>query len=88
MKSQNNVVVVVDNGFVFWGDLRVVDDMCEISNGYNLRRFGTTRGLGQLALEGPTKETQADKITVVRVCKTRVTFVMECGDAMLKLRNT
>lgn len=88
MKSQNNVVVVVDNGFVFWGDLRVVEDMCEISNGYNLRRFGTTRGLGQLAIEGPTIETQADKITVIHVLKTRVVFVMECNDAMLKLRKS
>jgi hypothetical protein len=86
MKSQDNAIVVVDNGFVFWGDLRVVDDMCEISNGYNLRRFGTTRGLGQLALEGPTKETKVDRITVVRVPKNRVVFVVECGDAMLKLR--
>jgi hypothetical protein len=88
MKSQNNVIVVVDNGFVFWGDLHVNGDNCEISNGYNLRRFGTTRGLGQLAIEGPTAETQADKVSLIRVLKTRVVFVMECSDAMLKLRKT
>jgi hypothetical protein len=87
MKSQNNVIVVVDNGFVFWGDMHVDGDNCKISEGYNLRRFGTTRGLGQLAIEGPTAETQADKVFLIHVLKTRVVFVMECSDAMLKLRN-
>ena len=87
MKPQENVIVVVDNGFVFWGDLATDGDACEISNGYSLRRFGTKRGLGQLAIEGPQKETQADKVSLIRIQKNRVVFIMECSDAMLKLRN-
>lgn len=87
MKPQENVIVVVDNGFVFWGDLSISKDVYEISNGFNLRRFGTTRGLGQLALEGPTKETQADRVPLICIQQQRVVFVMECSDAMLKLRN-
>ena len=49
-------IVVVDRGFVYVGDVRCGPEWCIITNARNIRCWGTTRGLGQLALEGPTKE--------------------------------
>jgi small nuclear ribonucleoprotein (snRNP)-like protein len=77
MKSADSVIVVLDNGFVFYGDLQVVDDTCTLHNASNIRKYGTTRGLGQLAIEGPTKQTVLDKVTSLTFEKARVVFVME-----------
>ncbi len=55
-------IIVCDRGFVLAGvvsqgpnPLTIVIDKCQC-----VRRWGTTRGLGQLALEGPTSETVLD----------------------------
>lgn len=56
-------IVVLDKGFVYAGI--VYDDggpFIEIQNTVNIRRFGTTAGLGELGLKGPTSETQLDPV--------------------------
>jgi hypothetical protein len=34
---------------------------CVLHNASNIRRWGTTKGLGEIALGGPTKDTVLDK---------------------------
>ena len=70
-------IVVVDRGFVYVGDVRCGPEWCIITNARNIRCWGTTRGLGQLALEGPTKETKLDQITTVRVPMRTVISVID-----------
>ena len=36
-------------------------NMCKLHNASVIRRWGTTRGLGQLASDGPTNQTKLDK---------------------------
>lgn len=60
-------IVVCDRGFVYVGDVRMDDSFAIISNARNIRYWGTERGLGQLALEGPTDKTRLDAVGIVRV---------------------
>ena len=60
-------IVVADRGFVYVGDIAIADDWCVISNAYNVRVWGTTKGLGELAMSGPTDSTKLDAVGTVRV---------------------
>ena len=55
-------IVVVPNGWVFIGtlDTTAPPHVLRLLNASCIRKWGTTRGLGQLALSGPTTETQLD----------------------------
>jgi hypothetical protein len=61
-------IVVLDRGFVYVGDVTVSEDKSEltITSCRNIRYWGTTEGLGQLAREGPTSSTKLDRTTTVR----------------------
>jgi len=60
-------IVVVDRGFVYVGNVEVTDDWCVVSNAHNIRKWGTRKGLGQLAEEGSQEETVLDRVGVVRI---------------------
>lgn len=70
-------IVVVDRGFVYVGDVEMSDDWCVITNTNNIRRWGTTNGLGELALNGPSEDTKLDPITTVRVPMHSVIHVID-----------
>ncbi len=53
-------IVVLDKGFVYVGNLSTDSEWLYISNAQNIRRWGTCKGLGQLALEGPLEKTRLD----------------------------
>ena len=61
MKMQSGLkIVVADKGFVFVGMVLEGDGPeVVITNTHNLRRWGTTRGLGEL-VSGPTDKTEHD----------------------------
>lgn len=58
-------IIVLDKGFVYIGHLEIVDATLIIRGGSNIRTWGTTAGLGQLALTGPTTNTVLDKCSTV-----------------------
>ena len=60
-------IAVIDRGFVYVGDLTHDGEWLVITNARNVRYWGTERGLGQLALEGPTDKTRLDAVGTVRV---------------------
>lgn len=64
MKKQ---IVVAQRGWVFIGDVTATDTEIKIENTKNIRRWGTSRGLGQLAAEGPTEETKTDDYGTVSI---------------------
>ena len=59
-------IVVLDRGFVYIGQVEHDGEWCVITNARNIRYWGTERGLGQLALEGPTDKTKLDAVGTVR----------------------
>jgi hypothetical protein len=60
-------VVIAERGWVYVGRVSRDGDHIVITDCYNVRRWGTERGLGELALEGPRGETQLDYYGTVRV---------------------
>src|SRR5208337_2010547 len=63
-------IVVLDRGFVYVGKVSTDSDWCYISQAQNIRVWGTTKGLGELAADGPLSGTITDK----------------CGDVQAPLR--
>lgn len=66
-------VVIAERGWVYVGRVSRSGDLLVIKDCHNIRRWGTTKGLGELALEGPKQETLLDfygtvKIHILAVC--------------------
>lgn len=71
-------IVILDRGFVFVGDVAVEGDWLVIRNAKNVRRWGTSKGLGELAKEGPKPETKLDPAGTVRSPMRAVIGLLEC----------
>ena len=67
-------IVVVDNGFVFVGQVTGTKVLL-VDKAKQLRKWGTTAGLGQLR-SGPTKDTLADPVDVLLIPAARVVFAI------------
>lgn len=74
-KELGKQIVVIDNGFVHVGDCSIQDGLLHIDGCKNIRVWGTTEGLGQLAT-GPCKETKYDECGTVMVPVARVVFFL------------
>lgn len=59
-------IAVLDRGFVYVGNVAVEDDFVIITNAKNIRKWGTTKGLGEL-VNGPLPTTVLDTTGTVRV---------------------
>ncbi len=70
-------IVVLDRGFVYVGQTEVSDDWVVITNARNIRMWGTTAGLGQLALNGPTDKTRLDAAGTVRAPRHALIHLLE-----------
>lgn len=59
-------IVIAQRGWVFIGEVSIVSPTeVVITSAKNIRRWGTTKGLGQLATEGPTENTHIDNVGTV-----------------------
>lgn len=59
-------IVILDRGFVLVGDVTLQDDWVVTRNASIIRRWGTTKGLGEIALHGPLQSTVLDPIGEMR----------------------
>lgn len=59
-------IAVLDRGFVYIGDVVTDGEWCYIANAWNIRRWGTRNGLGEL-VNGPLSETVLDRVGDVRM---------------------
>lgn len=60
-KNSNIKIVILQRGWVVIGRWSQEGDMCALDNAYVIRTWGTTNGLGELALEGKKSGTNLDK---------------------------
>lgn len=72
-------IVISQRGWVFVGDVTRTGNEVVIENAAVVRRWGTTRGLGQLAQEGPTQNTILDFCPQVRIHTLSVVATMDCA---------
>jgi hypothetical protein len=54
-------IVVLDKSFVSVGKYSQGPDWCSLDDAYVIRYWGTTKGLGEIAENGPTSKTVLDK---------------------------
>jgi len=59
-------IVILQRGWVMVGRLSRVGTDCTLRDASVLRVWGTTRGLGEIALDGPTSSTKLDKAGTVQ----------------------
>lgn len=59
-------IAVLDRGFVYVGYVKKEEDFLIITHAKNIRVWGTTKGLGELA-NGPLGGTKLDMVGTVRV---------------------
>lgn len=59
-------IVILQRGWVAIGDLSKTGEEFTLSNAQIIQRWGTTKGLGQLALEGAQRETKLAPAGVMR----------------------
>lgn len=78
-------VVVVDRGFVYVGDVVCDGEWCAITGAYNIRTWGTTKGLGELVLHGPTEKTVLDEVGALRVPYHAVISIIDSEKGKWKL---
>lgn len=87
MKYEPKHIVVVDNGFVFAGDMEINDGWLTISNARMIRVWGTKGvGLGHLAISGATSETVLDLMTDIKLPVGRLVFYMDVTSGPWKVQ--
>lgn len=70
-------IVILQRGWVVVGDTHTDGEHLEIANASVIRRWGTTKGLGQLALDGPTDKTVVDPAGLVRAHQLAVVMTID-----------
>lgn len=71
-------IIIAQRGWVFVGDVERSGDEVTITNAHCIRRWGTTKGLGELAANGPLKSTVLDPIGTARLHALAVVASIDC----------
>lgn len=71
-------IIIADRGWVWVGKSRVDGDDLVIEDARCIEYWGTTRGLGQLAEDGPTANTKLDVVGRIRVSRRAVIARIAC----------
>jgi len=74
-------IVIAQRGFVYVGEYSRDGDRVFIRRGFNVRRWGTTKGLGELATRGPLAGTQLDDVPEVELHELSVVNTIRCDGA-------
>lgn len=72
-------IVVMDKGFISVGVYKQTADEVVLESAAVVRRWGTTKGLGELAENGPTDSTILDKTPTERIPWHAVVKTIECN---------
>lgn len=71
-------ILVIKLGWVLIGQVTETPDEFLIINTRCIRKWGTKAGLGELALQGPRKDSVLDFVGVARVNRGAVLFRIDC----------
>jgi hypothetical protein len=74
----NLKIAVLERGFVYVGRATIDAGTIAIADAQCIRRWGTSNGLGQLALEGPQPNTRLDKAGQVVAPLTALIHTIDC----------
>ncbi len=72
-------IYVLTGRWVLIGETAFQDSHVRLTDASVIRRWGTTKGLGQIALEGPQKETVLDACGTVTFPVSAILFSIDCA---------
>lgn len=78
IRNKTPQIVVLPNGFVVVGMFQLIDKIVTLKHAHTVRRWGTTKGLGEIALKGPTENTVLDHCGTVTIHQNTVIFTIFC----------
>ena len=70
-------IVIADRGWVYVGDVEINNKWCLVKNALNIRRWGTSHGLGELAKDGPKENTKTDNYGTVSIPLRAVVSILD-----------
>jgi len=76
IKKFGKAICVLDKGFVYIGSLSIDDKFAIIECAQCIREWGTKKGLGQLAIEGPQSGTILDETGTIVLLKEELKHAM------------
>jgi hypothetical protein len=74
-------IVILQRGWVKVGRFFQDGVNCRLENCSTIRRWGTTKGLGEIADGGPTKDTILDKEPTCRFHELTIIATIDCEEA-------
>jgi len=79
-------IVILQRGWVMVGEYVISEDGIHRSllKGYNIRNWGTTRGLGEIAMNGPTDKTVLDPVPEVEFHELTEIASLKCKESKWK----
>ena len=82
-------IIVIESGFVYAGfpsvaQHTILGKTCILKEAQNIRVWGTTKGLGQLANIGTTKDTKLDFVGVVTIPISKILHFIEVQEEAAK----
>lgn len=80
-KNSDIKIVVLQRGWVMIGRYSKEGDICTLENAHVIRIWGTTKGLGELALDGKQSNTKLDKAGHVEFHVLTVVATVNCNDS-------
>lgn len=78
MSEKQLQIVILERGFVLVGRAHIEGDWVITEDAAVIRRWGTTKGLGEIAQGGPTSKTIIDPLGTVRSPLTALIGLVEC----------
>lgn len=75
-------IAILQRGWVMVGEYSEVGDMIYLSNASVIRTWGTSEGLGQLALAGKQEGTVLDRIGRVGLYKPSLIALIDCDSTI------
>jgi len=79
-KNFGKNLVILQRGWIFGGDLEKNGQEFTLKNAFNVRKWGTTKGLGELAQNGKLKDTILDVCPDVTFHEMTVIAILKCSE--------
>lgn len=77
-------IAILQRGWVFVGRFSKEGSACKLTDAHNIRTWGTTKGLGELAESGPTDSTKLDKVNDVSFHELGIVAMIDCNKTAWK----
>ncbi len=71
-------ITILQRGWVFVGRFSKEGSACKLTDAHNIRTWGTTKGLGEIAENGPTDTTKLDKVNDVSFHELGIVAMIDC----------